>query len=63
MVELYPSSEGYMNATEGYVFTILGTYNGSSCEVAVTEGYGAVVKYGKIINLSVEDKEFLTRLD
>ena len=63
VVELYPSSEGYMNATEGYVFTILGTYNGSSCEVAVTEGYGAVVKYGKIINLSVEDKEFLTRLD
>ena len=63
VVELYPSSEGYMNATEGYVFTILGTYNGSSCEVAVSEGYGAAVKEGKIINLSVEDKEFLTRLD
>ena len=63
VVELYPSSEGYMNATEGYVFTILGTYNGSSCEVAVSERFGAAVKYGKIINLSVEDKEFLTRLD
>ena len=63
VVELYPSSEGYMNATEGYVITILGTYDGSSCEVAVTEGYGAAVKYGKIINLSVEDKEFLTRLE
>ena len=63
VVELYPSSEGYMNATEGYVFTILGTYNGSSCEVAVTDGHSAVVKYGRIINLSVEDKEFLTRLD
>ena len=63
VVELYPSSEGYMNATEGYVFTILGTYNGSSCEVAVTDGHSAVVKYGRIINLSVEDKEFLTRLE
>ena len=63
VVELYPSSEGYMNATEGYVFTILGTYNGSSCEVAVSERFGAAVKYGKIINLSVEDKEFLTRLE
>ena len=63
VVELYPSSEGYMNATEGYVITILGTYNGSSCEVAVSERFGAAVKYGRIINLSVEDKEFLTRLD
>ena len=63
VVELYPSSEGYMNATEGYVITILGTYNGSSCEVAVTDGHSAVVKCGKIINLSVEDKEFLTRLE
>lgn len=63
VVELYPSSEGYMNATEGYVITILGTYNGSSCEVAVSERFGAAVKYGKIINLSVEDKEFLTRLE
>ena len=63
VVELYPSSEGYMNATEGYVITILGTYNGSSCEVAVSERFGAAVKYGRIINLSVEDKEFLTRLE
>ena len=63
VVELYPSSEGYMNATEGYVITILGTYDGSSCEVAVSERFGAAVKYGRIINLSVEDKEFLTRLE
>ena len=63
VVELYPSSEGYMNATEGYVITILGTYNGSSSEVAVSERFGAAVKYGRIINLSVEDKEFLTRLE
>ena len=63
VVELYPSSEGYMNATEGYVITILGTYNGSSCEVAVSERFGAAVTYGRIINLSVEDKEFLTRLE
>ena len=63
VVELYPSSEGYMNATEGYVITILGTYNGSSCKVAVSERFGAAVKYGRIINLSVEDKEFLTRLE
>ncbi len=64
MVELSSYySEEYMNVTEGCVITILGTYDGSSCEVVVSERFGAAVKQGRIINLSVEDKEFLTRLD